>query len=131
MMLTFTLNDNTIMICLHYSILNNVLTGKSLMQCVYVDIHVCMCVRSRESAFSWCLKKSSMKHYDLFGSLLDAVSLSVNDRVDSNLKHHSIRCKSKVHFDTIVLKLNSSNTSICCYNVRSTLLLPMTLKRSV
>ena len=41
-------------------------------------------------------------------SLLDAVSLSVYDRVDCNvciydyhLKHHSILCKSKVEFDTI------------------------------
>ena len=52
-------------------------------------------MHTRESAFSWCLKKSSMVHDDR--SLLDAVSLSVNDRVDSHLKHHSIRCKSKVH----------------------------------
>ena len=46
-------------------------------------------------------------HDDRTGSLLDAVALSVNDRIDYHLKHHSIRCKSKVHFDTIVLKLNS------------------------
>ena len=52
-------------------------------------------MRTCESAFSWCLKKSIMVHDDR--SLLGAVSLSVNDRVDSNLKHHSIRCKSKVH----------------------------------
>ena len=61
---------------------------------------------------------------------VDAVSLSVsvNDRVDSHLKHHSIRCKCKVHFDTIVLKLNSSQTSTCCSNVGITLLLPKSLK---
>ena len=40
-------------------------------------------MRTRESAFSWCLKKSSMVHDDR--SLLDALSLSVNDRVDSHL----------------------------------------------
>ena len=68
---------------------------------------MCMCVRTCESAFSWCLKKSSMMHDDRTGSLLDAVALSVNDRIDYHLKHHSIRCKSRVHFDTIVLKLNS------------------------
>ena len=90
-----------------------------------------MCVRTCESAFSWCLKKSSMMHDDRTGSLLDAVSLSVNDRIYCHLKHHSIRCKSKVHFDTIVLKLNSSKTSTCCSNVRITLLLPMALKRNV
>ena len=55
--------------------------------CVYVCIYndVCMCVRTRESAFSWCLKKSSMVHDDRIGSLLDAVSLSVNDRVNCNV----------------------------------------------
>ena len=90
-----------------------------------------MCLRTRESAFSWCSKKSIRMHDDRTGSLLEAVSLSVNDRVDCHLKHHSTRCKSKVHFDTIVL--NSSKTSSCCsnYNVRITLLLPMALKRKV
>ena len=88
-----------------------------------------MCVRSRESAFSWCMKKSSMMHDDRTGSLLDAVSLSLNDRVDCHLKHHCIRCKSKVHFDTLVL--DSSKTSTCCSNVRITQLLPMALKRNV
>ena len=72
---------------------------------------------------------SSMMHDDRTGSLLDAVSLSVNDPVDCHLKHHSIHCKSKVHFDTNVL--NSSKTSTCCSNVRITLLLPMALKRNV
>ena len=90
-----------------------------------------MCVHTRESAFSWCSKKSSSMHDDRTSSLLEAVSLSVNDRVDCPLKHYSIRCKSKVHFDTIVL--NSSKTSSCCStsNVRITLLLPMALKRNV
>ena len=41
------------------------------------------------------------------------------------MKHHSIRCKSKVHFDTLVL--DSSKTSTCC-SVRITLLLLMALK---
>ena len=50
--------------------------------CVWVGVWVC--VRTRESAFS-CLKKSSMMHDDRIGSLLDAVSLSVNDRVDCNV----------------------------------------------
>ena len=70
-------------------------------------------------------------HDDRTSSLLDAmsVSLSVNNRVDCHLKHHSIRCKSKVHFDTIVL--NSSKTSSCCSNVRITMLLHMALKRNV
>ena len=47
----------------------------NLVKCRYVW----MCVRrpTRESAFSWCLKKSSMVHDDR--SLLDAVSLSVYD----------------------------------------------------
>ena len=72
-----------------------------------------------------------MMHDDRTGSLLDAgsLSVSVNDRVDCHLKHHSIRCKSKVHFDTIVL--NSSKTSTCCSNVRITLLLHMALKRNI
>ena len=47
--------------------------------CRYND--VCMCVRTRGSAFSWCLKSSMMHEYRI-GSLLDAVSLSVNDRVN-------------------------------------------------
>ena len=79
-----------------------------------------MCVCTRESAFNWCSKKSNMVHDDR--SLLDAVSLSVNDRVDSHLKLHSIRCKSKFHFDTIVL--NSSETFTCYSTVIITLLLP-------
>ena len=37
-------------------------------------------VRTCESAFSWCLKKSSMVLDDRISSLLDAVS--VRDRVD-------------------------------------------------
>ena len=56
---------------------------------------MCVCRPTRVSAFSWCLKKLSMVHDDR--SLLDTVSLSENNRVDSHLKHHSIRCKSKVH----------------------------------
>ena len=43
---------------------------------------MCMCVRTRESTFSWRLKKSSMMHGVRTGSLHRAVSLSVNDRVD-------------------------------------------------
>ena len=58
-----------------------------------------------------------------YRSLLDAVALSVNDRVDSHLKHHSIRCKSKVHGTH--LNIHS------CTTVRSTLLLRMALKRNV
>ena len=44
--------------------------------CVYQVYN--KCVRTRESAFSWCLRKSIMMH-DRTGSLLDAVSLSVNN----------------------------------------------------
>ena len=89
-----------------------------------------MCVRTRESAFSWCLKKSSMMHDDHSHWQPDwcnvTVAVSVNDRIDCHLKHHSFRCKSKVHFYTIVL--NSSKTSTCCSNVRITLLLPIAKK---
>ena len=120
MMLTFTLNDS--IICIQYYIMNTVSTGKVSCACRYVW----MCVRTRESAFSWCLKKSSMVHDDCTSSRLDAVSklsLSVSDRVVCLLNHHSIHCKSKVHLNTIVLKLNSFKTSTCCSNVRITLLL--------
>ena len=57
------------------------------------------------------------------------VTVSVNDRIDCHLKHHYIRCKSKVHVDTI--GLDSSTTSTCCSNVIISLLLPMALKRNV
>ena len=106
-MSTYTLNDNIIMFTIiFYYIMNTVSTGKVRRNVVCVHMYVCMCERTRESAFSLCLKTSSMMHDDRTGSLLDAVSLSVNDRVDCHLKHHSICCKNNVHFDTIVL--NSS-----------------------
>ena len=44
-----------------------------------------MSVRTRESTFIWRLKKSSMMHSVRIGSLLRAVSLPVNDRVDYNV----------------------------------------------
>ena len=47
------------------------------------------------------LMLEEVEHDDRTGSLFDAVSLSVNDRVDCNFKHHSIRCKIKVEKETI------------------------------
>ena len=83
---------------------------------------------SQHSAGAWRSRAWCMMIIRI-GSLLDAVSLSVNGRIDCHLKHNSIRCKSNVHFDTIVL--NSSKTSTWCSNVIITLLLPMGLKRHV
>ena len=62
-----------------------------------------MCLRALESAFSWCLKKSSMMHDARTGSQLDAVSLSVsvNDRVDCTL-HGGI----VIYTDILVVRLH-------------------------
>ena len=100
-----------------------------------------MCVHTRESAFSWCLKKSSMMHDERIGSLLDAVSLSLNYRINCNVcisvclsfeAPLSIPFVARVKFtSTRLSRTNSSKTSTCCSNVRITLLLHMALKRNV
>ena len=99
-----------------------------ISRCCKINITITIIITTRESAFSWCLKKSSMMHDDRTGSLLDAVSLthcpvSVNDRVDCKCDN-SIRWKSNVHFDAIVpneLPKKTSISCICCSNVRITL----------
>ena len=55
------------------------------MKCVYVDMCVCACIR--ESAFSWCLKKSSMMIDDRTGSLLDELS----SRLSFEAPFHSLQ----------------------------------------
>ena len=84
-----------------------------------------MCVCTCESAFSWCLKKSSMMIDDRTGSLLDELS----SQLSFEGPFHS--SQEKIHCYTIVLKLNSSRTYTSCSNVRITLLLHMALKRNV
>ena len=80
-MLTYTLNDNIIWLQLYPEHFINKYSINVVCVCRYND--VCMCVGTRESAFSWCLKKSSIMHDNRSGSLLDAVS--VNDRVNCNV----------------------------------------------
>ena len=79
---------------------------------VYVDMMMCVCACvhvSQHSAgawrsWAWCMMIA------LAAFLIDAVSLSLNESVNCNVCMtiiwstivHSIRCKSKVHFDTIV-----------------------------
>ena len=46
-----------------------------------------MCVYTRESAFSWCLKKSSMMIDDRTGSLLDELS----SRLSFEAPFHSLQ----------------------------------------
>ena len=82
LMLTNTLNDNIIWLQLHPEHFKN---KSKVVMCVCIYDDVCMCVRTRESAFSWCLKKSIMMHDDRIGILRDAVSLSVNDSVNCNV----------------------------------------------
>ena len=62
-MLTYTLNDNTYnMFTILYP--EHCINRKKVLTCVCRYNYVCMCVRTRESTFSWCLKKSSMMHDD-------------------------------------------------------------------
>ena len=75
-------------------------------------------------------------------SLLDAVSLSVNDRVNCSICMNTILIEAPLpnpfgarvglkFISTRLSRTNSSKTPTCCSNVRITLLLHMALKRNV
>ena len=124
-----------IIICLQYYILNTVSTGRRNV--VSVCRYLCTYIHVR--AYTWVriqLVLEEVEHDAWWSFALAArlmrnsvtVTVSVDDRIDCHMKHHSILCNSKVHFDTIVL--DSSKTSTGCSNVIITILLPMALKRN-